>query len=167
MLMARFATCRLVLPLDLLPFGLPTVGDWIMTPSFLSSLISSSARLFMPSSNILSLGDIVEGNDDGLCSFVDVLTVRKESLLFLSSLLRDLLSRGRNTEKIRFPVFFFFALPVDDIVWQRCVTIQQRSCDCQSDKLSSLVSQLTRKDSRRVRPVDLLVEISCGDSIRL
>ena len=36
-----------------------------------------------------------------------------------------------------------------------------------TDKLSSLVSQLTRKDSRRVRPVDLLVEISCGDSIRL
>ena len=36
-----------------------------------------------------------------------------------------------------------------------------------NDKLSSLVIQLTRKDSRRVRPVDLLVEISCGDSIRL
>ena len=36
-----------------------------------------------------------------------------------------------------------------------------------NDKLLSLVSQLTRKDSRRVRPVDLLVEISCGDSIRL
>ena len=37
----------------------------------------------------------------------------------------------------------------------------------QCDKLSSLVSLLTRKDSRRVRPVDLLVEMSCGDSIRL
>ena len=36
-----------------------------------------------------------------------------------------------------------------------------------TDKLLSLVSLLTRKDSRRVRPVDLLVEISCGDSIRL
>ena len=35
------------------------------------------------------------------------------------------------------------------------------------DKLLSLVSWITRKDSRRVRPVDLLVEISCGDSIRL
>ena len=66
MLMARFATCRLVLPLDLPPLGLLTVGDWIVTPSFRSSLISSSARLFMPSSNVLSLGEIVDGNDDGV-----------------------------------------------------------------------------------------------------
>ena len=60
-----------------------------------------------------------------------------------------------------------FGVPVECNVVRPMVRGKSQHEFTGTDKLSSLVSLLTRKDSRRVRPVDLLVEISCGDSIRL